>query len=193
MRITVAISGASGALYGVRLLEELHDCEQVETHLVISPWGEKTLEVETGYTKEHLACLVHSVHDYTDLTAPLASGSAVSDAMVVVPCSMKTLAAIRHGLADNLLVRAADVTLKERRPLLLVVRESPLSVIHLENMLGAARAGIVILPASPGFYLKPNSIDELVSQLVNKILDQLNLTKPTAQRWSGLAEPSLPS
>ena len=174
MQIIIGISGASGIIYAVRLLKILRDLN-VETHLVITRASEKVIEFETDRTKSEITTLATHYYDVDDLTSPISSGSFKTDGMVVVPCSMKTLAGIATGYSSNLLLRAADVTLKERRPLVLVPRETPLSVIHLENMYKVARAGSIVLPAMPGFYHKPKCIDDLVNDIVGKILDVFNL------------------
>lgn len=182
MQIIVGVSGASGTVYAVRLLEVLRDLN-VKTHLVVTRTAEKMIELETDLTKKELIALATYHYEVDDLTAAISSGSFKTDGMVVVPCSMKTLAGIASGYSSNLLLRAADVTLKERRPLVLVPRETPMNLIHLENMFKAAQAGAVVLPAMPGFYHKPKSIDDLVNHVVGKILDVLNLEHKLYKRW----------
>ncbi|MDI9619220.1 MAG: UbiX family flavin prenyltransferase [Candidatus Nezhaarchaeota archaeon] len=182
MRVVVAITGASGAVYGVRLLEALGG-SGVETHLVLSGWAEKTLQLELGLTLEEVKRLATFTHSCSDLSAPIASGSCRFDGMVIAPCSMKTLSAIAHGYADNLITRAADVALKERRRLILVPRETPLSAVHLRNMLALAEAGAVILPPAPAFYIKPRTVDDLVNYVVGKILDHLGVEHNLYKRW----------
>jgi 4-hydroxy-3-polyprenylbenzoate decarboxylase len=177
------MSGATGAIYGVRLLEVLSSMPDVETHLVVSRWAESTILLETPYKPADVKALADVVHPYENQAAPISSGSFVVQAMVVVPCSMKTLAAIRHGFADNLLARAADVTLKEGRKLILVPRESPLSQVHLENMLGLARMGVTILPPMPAFYSGETTIQDIVDHTVGRILDQLGLEHALTRRW----------
>jgi flavin prenyltransferase len=184
MRLIVGISGATGTIYGVRLLERLRDVG-VETHLVISRWGARTILHETSQTREQVEALAHACYAPNDMGAAISSGSFKTDGMVIAPCSAKTLAAIAHGYGDSLLHRAADVTLKERRRLVLVVREAPLSDIHLENMLKVSRAGAVILPPMPAFYHRPTTIDEIVNDTVSRLLDQFGLECPGARRWSG--------
>ena len=188
-RLIVGITGASGSIYAVRLLEMLRDTD-VETHLVISRWGARTLVHETNYTPEQVQRLASVVHPLTDQGAAISSGSFVTMGMVIVPCSVRTLAAIAHGLGDHLVHRAADVVLKERRRLVLAVREAPLSEIHLENMLRLARMGVVIAPPVPAFYSRPDTIDEIVNYTVARLLDQFGIHIDMA-RWPGLnpAEP----
>ncbi|MER6504035.1 UbiX family flavin prenyltransferase [Streptomyces sp. NPDC001455] len=189
-RLVVGVTGATGAPIAVRLLEVLREVPEVETHLVLSTWARSTIEVETSLTSRRFAELADVNHKFGELGATISSGSYRTAGMVIVPCSMKTLAAVRHGLADNLVCRAADVTLKERRPLVLVPRETPLSEIHLENMLALARMGARIVPPMPSFYDAPNSIDDLVDHIVMRILDQFSLpvaAADIAERWPGLA------
>ena len=183
-RLIVAITGASGSIFGVRLLEMLQG-SGIETHLVMSRWGARTLVHETSYTPEQVNALATVVHPLTDQGAAISSGSFVTMGMVIAPCSVRTLAAIAHGLGDNLIHRAADVILKERRKLVLAVREAPLSEIHLENMLKLARMGVVVAPPMPAFYNRPATIDEMVNYSCVRLLDQLGLHVDTA-RWSGL-------
>jgi 4-hydroxy-3-polyprenylbenzoate decarboxylase len=183
-RLIVGITGATGIIYGVRLLERLRDA-RVETHLVISRWGARTLQHETPYTREQVEALATEVYKSDDMGAAISSGSFETAGMIVAPCSAKSLAAIAHGYGDNLIHRAADVVLKERRKLLLAVREAPLSEIHLENMLRLARMGVVILPPVPAFYNHPTSIDDLVEHTVSRMLDQFGVAAPHATRWTG--------
>ena len=184
MRLIVGITGATGAIYGVRLLERLRDAG-VETHLVISRWGARTLVHETPYSREQVEALAHTSYVSGDMGAAISSGSFQTAGMIIVPCSAKTLAAIAHGYGDSLIHRAADVVLKERRKLLLAVRETPLSEIHLENMLKLARMGAVILPPMPAFYSHPRSISDVVDHTVERILDQVGVEMPNAVRWTG--------
>ncbi|AJP06002.1 phenolic acid decarboxylase subunit B [Streptomyces cyaneogriseus subsp. noncyanogenus] len=186
MRLIVGMTGATGAIFAVRLLERLAGLPEVETHLVMSRWARATAELETGRTLREISALADVVHPAGDQGATISSGSFRTDAMVVVPCSMKTLAGIRAGYAEDLVGRAADVTLKERRPLVLVPRETPLSEIHLENMLALARMGVRIVPPMPAFYNHPRSVDDIVDHITARILDQLDLPAPAAERWSGL-------
>ncbi len=184
MRLIVAISGASGAVYGVRALRALRDLD-VETHLVLTDAALETIRLETDYTKAKVESLASETHRIDDITSRIASGSFRTDGMLVVPCSMKTLAGIASGYSDNLLLRAADVTMKERRRLVLVVREAPLSLIHIENMARVTRAGAVVLPAVPAFYHRPKTVDELVDQVVGKALDLLGVSHELFKRWDG--------
>jgi len=182
MRLIVAITGASGAIYGVRLLQELK-ARGVETYLVISEWGRRTIEAETDYDIEGIIGMAGHYYDSHDFLSPIASGSTLLDGMVVAPCSMKTLSGIRHGYADNLVIRAADVSIKERRRLILLVRETPLSPIHLENMLELSRLGVTIMPPVPSFYNRPFSLEDVIDQSVFRVLDQLGLDAGQASRW----------
>jgi 4-hydroxy-3-polyprenylbenzoate decarboxylase len=184
MRIIVSISGATGAIYGIRVLERLHEAA-VESHLVISRWGMKTLLHETSWTRERVEALAHASYSPSDMGAAISSGSFRTDGMIVAPCSAKTLGAIAHGVGENLIHRAADVVLKERRKLVLVVRETPLSEIHLENMLKLSRAGAIILPPMPAFYLNPVTLDDVVDQTVSRVLDQFGLEVGNPNRWAG--------
>lgn len=189
-RLIVGITGASGSLYGVRLLEMLQG-SGIETHLVMSRWGARTLVHETSYTPEQVSQLASVVHPLTDQGAAISSGSFLTIGMVVAPCSARTLAAIAHGLGDNLIHRAADVVIKERRTLVLAVREAPLSDIHLENMLKLSRMGVVICPPVPAFYTRPQSIDEMVNYSCARMLDQLGIHLDVS-RWSGAMAASPP-
>jgi len=184
MRLVVGISGASGAVYGIRALEVLK-AAGVETHLVLTDAARETIELETGRKAKGVEKMASNTYEIGDVAARIASGSYRSDGMLVVPCSMKTLAGVASGYSDNLLLRAADVTLKERRPLVLVVRESPLSLIHLENMVRVTKAGAVVLPAMPAFYSKPKSIDDLVDQVVGKALGLLGVGHRLTRAWDG--------
>jgi len=185
MRLIVGITGATGVIYGVRLLERLRDAG-VETHLVISRWGVRTLTHETPYSREQVEALAHTTYATGDMGAAISSGSFLTAGMIIVPCSAKTLAAIAHGFGDSLIHRAADVVMKERRKLLLAVREAPLSDIHLENMLKLSRMGAVILPPMPAFYNNPRSLADIVDHTVTRMLDQFGVEVPGgAQRWTG--------
>ena len=184
MRLIVGITGATGVIYGVRLLERLRDAG-VETHLVISRWGARTLVHETPYSREQVEALAHTSYVAGDMGAAISSGSFQTAGMVIAPCSAKTLGAIAHGYGDSLIHRAADVVLKERRKLLLAVREAPLSEIHLENMLKLARMGAVMLPPMPAFYSHPRSLSDIVDHTVERILDQFGVEVPDAVRWTG--------
>jgi 4-hydroxy-3-polyprenylbenzoate decarboxylase len=183
-RIIVGITGATGAIYGVRLLEAL-SAAQVETHLVLSKWGQQTVEHETGLTAADLQARASVLHGTSNMAATISSGSFRTDGMVVAPCSMRTAAAIAHGTGDNLVHRAADVVLKEGRRLVLVPRESPLSEVHLENLLRLARMRVCILPPMPAFYNKPASLDDLVNHVVARVLDQFGIDAAFARRWDG--------
>jgi len=182
MKIIVGISGASGAIYAIRLLEELRTRE-IETHVVVSRWGEVTITEETDYTVEQVKSLATKVYREDDLAAVLSSGSFRNNGMVVVPCSMKTLSGIANGYADDLMTRAADVAIKENRKLILMVRETPLNPIHLENMLKLSRLGVTIMPPVPAFYSLPKSIDDIINHTVGRILDQLGLENQLFRRW----------
>lgn len=184
MRVIVAITGASGAVYGVRLLEALR-AAGVETHLIVSRWGWETVRVELGLSPDRLRAMATCAYGPDELGAPVASGSFPTDGMVIAPCSMKTAAAIAHGYAADLIARAADVCLKERRRLILVPRETPLSAVHLENLLRLARLGVVILPPVPAFYTHPASLADLVDQTVGRILDHLGVPHEVGGRWEG--------
>ena len=188
-RLIVGITGATGTIFGIRVLEMLRDTD-VETHLVLSRWAARALVHETSYTVEQVTALATRVYPLTDQGAPISSGSFLTMGMVVVPCSMRTLAAIAHGLGDNLIHRAADVILKERRRLVLAVREAPLSEIHLENMLKLSRMGVVICPPMPAFYNKPESLDDLVNYSAARLLDQLDIHLDVRNRWTGLRQAS---
>jgi 4-hydroxy-3-polyprenylbenzoate decarboxylase len=183
-RLIVAITGASGSIYGIRLLEALRGTG-IETHLVISQWGARTLVHETDFPIAQVQDLASTRHAIGDVGSAIASGSFVTMGMVVVPCSMRTLGAIAHGVGDNLVHRAADVVLKERRRLVLAVREAPLSEIHLENMLKLARMGVSICPLTPAFYNRPAGIDDIVRHSVTRLLDQFAIELPGAERWDG--------
>lgn len=186
-RLVVAISGASGAVYGMRLLQALNKATVIETHLVVSDAGWHNLQHELAMERAAVEALAAQVHDVRDIGATLASGSFQCAGMVVAPCSMRTLASVAHGLADNLITRAADVMLKERRRLVLMVRESPLSLIHLRNMVSVTEAGGIICPPLPAFYLHPQSVDDIVDQGVARVLDLLDIPHTLSARWAGLS------
>ena len=181
-RVIFAITGATGSLYAVECLRLMHEAG-VELHGIISEAGEKVLQLELGQTVADLAPFVFRWHDVKDFAAPMSSGSSRFDAMVVLPCTMGTLAAVANGISANLIHRAADVTLKERRPLLLVVRETPFNRTHLKNMLAAHDAGAVIFPAMPSFYHQPQSIAEMARSFAVRICDQLDIVVPGVKRW----------
>ena len=181
-KIVIGFSGASGIIYGIRLLEVLHSIN-IQTYLIISEWAKKNIVIETTKTLEYVKSLSSVNYDNSKLDASVSSGSFLHDGMVIVPCSMKSLSSIANGYDDTLISRAASVTLKESRKLILVPRETPLSRIHLENMIKVQEAGAIILPAMPGFYHNPSSIDQIVDHLVGKILDQLEIKHELFKRW----------
>jgi 4-hydroxy-3-polyprenylbenzoate decarboxylase len=184
-RVVVGISGATGAVYGVRLLQRLREAA-VETHLVVTPAGVLNAHHELGLDRKGLEALADHVHAVGDVGATIASGSFETQAMVVAPCSMRTLAAIAHGLSDNALTRAADVTLKERRRLLLMVRETPLNLAHLRNMTAVTEMGGVIFPPLPAFYHRPQSLDEVVAESVERVLALIDVAGAAPKPWTGL-------
>ena len=184
-RLIVGITGATGTIFGVRTLQMLHG-SGVETHLVVSKWGARTLAHETPYSLKEVQDLATQNYGSGDQGAAISSGSFVTLGMVIAPCSMRTLAAIAHGLGDNLIHRAADVILKERRKLVLVVRESPFNEIHLENMLKLARMGVVILPPVPAFYNHPQSLDDMVNHVAMRVVDQFDIHLDVMNRWDGV-------
>ncbi|KAE8440797.1 phenylacrylic acid decarboxylase [Mollisiaceae sp. DMI_Dod_QoI] len=184
-RIVIGMTGATGAILGIRLLTVLRRLN-VETHLVISHWAEATIRYETDYTPANVRALADHVHSNRDQAAPISSGSFQADGMIILPCSMKTLAAVHAGYGDDLISRAADVMLKERRRLVLAIRETPLNEIHLKNMLGVTRAGAIICPTVPAFYTKPASIDDIIDQMVGRLLDLFDIDTGDFQRWSGI-------
>lgn len=188
-RIVVAITGASGAVYGARLLQVLRSMAGFESHLVVSDAGWRNLQHEGKMDRASVETLADQVHDAHNVGAALASGSFQCSAMVVAPCSMRTLAAVAHGLSDNLITRAADVMLKERRRLVLVVRESPLHLVHLRNMVSVTEMGGIICPPLPAFYLRPRSVSDIVDHSVARVLDLLDISHDLAPRWDGLAPP----
>jgi flavin prenyltransferase len=181
-KIVIGVSGASGIIYGIRLLEILHSIN-IQTYLIISEWAKKNIEIETDKTLEYVKSLSSVNYDNFKLDASVSSGSFLHDGMVIVPCSMKSLSSIANGYDDTLISRAASVTLKESRKLIIVPRETPLSRIHLENMIKLQEAGAIILPAMPGFYHNPSTIDEIIDHLVGKILDQLKIEHDLFKRW----------
>ncbi|MBT3069073.1 UbiX family flavin prenyltransferase [Rhodoferax sp. U11-2br] len=185
-RIVVAISGASGAVYGVRLLQLLRELGGVKTHLVVSDAGWLNLQQELDLPREQVEALADVVYPVRNIGAALASGSFQCEGMVIAPCSMRTLAAVAHGLSDNLITRAADVMLKERRRLVLMVRETPLNLAHLRSMTSVTEMGGIVFPPVPAFYNKPQSIAELVDHTVSRVIDLLGLPQASSQRWTGL-------
>ncbi|KAB8071938.1 flavo protein [Aspergillus leporis] len=183
-RIVVAMTGATGSILGIKVLIALRRLN-IETHLVISKWAEATIKYETDYHPRNVRALADYVHNINDMAAPVSSGSFKTDGMIVVPCSMKTLAAINSGFCEDLISRTADVMLKERRKLVLVARETPLSGIHLRNMLSVSQAGAIIFPPVPAYYIKAASVDELVDQSVGRMLDLFDLDTADFARWEG--------
>jgi 4-hydroxy-3-polyprenylbenzoate decarboxylase len=178
----IGISGASGSVYGIRALEVLKKLD-VETHLILTEAARETIRLETDYKIAQVEGLATEAHRIGDITSKLASGSFRTDGMAIIPCSMKSLSGVASGYADNLLLRAAQVTLKERRPLVLVARETPLTLIDLENMVAAARAGAIVLPAMPAFYHKPKTVNDLVNQVAGKALELLGVEHDLSRRW----------
>jgi len=187
-RIVVAITGASGAVYGVRLLEELGREASVETHAIVSRGGALSIAAELGRRRESVEALAAVAHSDRDIGASIASGSFATDGMIVAPCSMKTLAAIATGYADNLTARAADVTLKERRRLVLLVREAPLTLQHLRNMVAVTEMGGIVFPPVPAFYAGLDSIEAMVDQTVGRVLDLFGIESPLVRRWTGVRD-----
>jgi 4-hydroxy-3-polyprenylbenzoate decarboxylase len=184
-RLVVGITGATGTIFGVRLLQMLHG-SGVETHLVVSKWGARTLTHETPHSLKYVQSLATQSYSVGAQGAAISSGSFVTLGMVIAPCSMRTVAAIAHGLGDNLIHRAADVILKERRKLVLVVRESPFNEIHLENMLKLARMGVVILPPVPAFYNNPQNLDDMINHITMRVIDQFDIHLDVMNRWDGV-------
>jgi flavin prenyltransferase len=182
-RIVVAISGASGAVYGVRLLQALRDAEGIESHLVVSDAGWRNLGLEQELDRTTIEKLAHRVHDVSDIGAAIASGSFHCAGMAIAPCSMRTLAAVAHGLGDNLITRAADVMLKERRRLVLMVRETPFNLAHIRNMASVTEMGAIVCPPVPAFYLKPQSVQDIVDGSVARVLDLLEVPHSLSSRW----------
>lgn len=182
MRLVIGITGSTGVIYGVRLLEVLKE-KNIETHLIITEWAKKCIAMETNFTIDAVKSLATTVSDESNMAASISSGTHKMDGMIVIPCTMKTLSSIAIGYDETLVARAAGVTLKESRKLILVTRETPLTAINLENMLKLARLGVVILPPVPGFYTKPKTIDEIVNHTVGKCLDQFNIEHDLYKRW----------
>ena len=186
-RFIVAISGASGAVYGVRLLQVMQGMLDVESHLVVSDAGWRNLQHEQGLDRAAVEAMADQIHDARNVGAAIASGSFQCAGMVIAPCSMRTLACVAHGLSDNLLTRAADVVLKERRRLVMLVRESPLHLAHLRNMVSVTEMGAIVCPPVPAFYMHPQSVGDIVDHSVARALDLLDLPHNLAPRWEGLA------
>ncbi len=189
-KLIVGISGATGVIYGIRLLEVLRTVDDVETHLVMSPYAKLNIEIETTYTPADVEALAHVVHSHRDQAASISSGSFKTDGMVIAPCSMKTLSAIVNSYADSLLARAADVVLKERRTLVLMPRESPLHIGHCKLLYEASQIGAVIAPPMPAFYSLPQTLDDLVNHSVGRVLDLFDLDAGILKRWEGRNGPS---
>ena len=186
MRLIVGISGASGAIYGIRLLEVLSKMPQMEIHLVLTEPAKRTIEMETARTVAEVNALASFIHDNQNMAAAISSGSFQTDGMVITPCSIKTMSSIAMSYNNNLIVRAADVILKEKRRLVLVVRETPLHLGHLKRMAELAEMGAVILPPMPSFYHHPKTLDDIINQTVGKILDQFNIRHNLFERWKGI-------
>ena len=184
LRLVVAITGASGVIYGIRTLEVLKRLK-IDTHLIMTEWGSKNIKIETDNTADYVKSLATRYYEDDNMAAPVSSGSFKVDGMIVIPCSTKTLASIANALDDSLVSRAAGVCIKEQRKLVLVPRETPLSKIHLKNMTKLASTNAVILPAMPGFYHRPKTMDDLINHLVGKVLDQFNIDHSLFKRWSG--------
>lgn len=187
-KLIVAITGATGVIYGVRLLQALRELSSIESHLLISEAGVLNLHQELDLNRKDAEAMADVVHNIRDIGASIASGSFQSDGMIIAPCSMRTLAAVAHGLSDNLITRAADVVLKERRRLVLMVRETPFNLAHLRNMTAVTEMGGIIFPPLPGFYHKPQSIQEMVDHTVGRVLDLFGVPHQLAPRWNGLKD-----
>ena len=185
-RLVVAITGASGAMYGIRLLQWLRESAQVETHLMISDAGVLSMHYELDMTRKDVEALADVVHSVRDVGACVASGSFQSEGMIIAPCSMKTLGSVAHGLSDNLITRAADVILKERRRLVLMVRETPFNLAHLRNMTSVTEMGGIIYPPLPALYQKPQSIEEMVDHTTGRVLDLFGIQQTLAPQWQGI-------
>lgn len=192
MKLVAGMTGATGAAIGVRLLSALHDVE-VEKHLIISKWARATIQMETPYSVKEVSVLACRTYSDYDQAAEISSGSFQVDGMIIAPCSMKTLAAIRCGYGEGLIARAADVPLKEQRKLVMVPRETPLNAIHLENMLALTRAGAMLPPPMPAFYNHPSTTDDIVNHIVSRILDQFGLDNNYTHRWTGSNTASTPA
>lgn len=182
-RLIVGLSGASGVIYGIRLLQVLRGRSDIETHLVISRPAERTIIEETSFKVDDVKAMASMVHGIQNIGASIASGSFKTEGMVIIPCSIRTVSAVAYCISDNLLTRAADVALKERRRLVLVVRESPLHVGHLKSLLAAAEAGAVILPPAPAFYSLPKTLDDIIDHTVGRVLDHFGIEHDLVRRW----------
>ncbi|MDE1765726.1 MAG: UbiX family flavin prenyltransferase [Thaumarchaeota archaeon] len=189
MKLVVGMTGSSGIAYGIRMLEVLKRCK-VDVHLIMTEWAKKCLTLETDFDLKYVKSLANSYSDDSNMAANVSSGTHKTDGMIIIPCSMKTLSSIANGYEETLVARAAGVTIKESRRLIIVPRETPLTSIHLENMLKLARIGIVILPAMPGFYNRPKNVDELINHIVGKCLDQFDIEHNLFKRW-GTSKPSV--
>jgi polyprenyl P-hydroxybenzoate/phenylacrylic acid decarboxylase-like protein len=185
LRILIGMNGATGVIYGIRLLQVLSGIKEVETHLIISAAGEQTIEIETAFRAEEVKAMANFAYEIDDIGARLASGSFQHDGMVIVPCSMKTLSSLASSFADNLITRAADVTLKERRRLVLLARETPLHLGHLKNMVSVTEMGAIVMPPIPAFYHGPRSIEDLVDHTVGRVLDLFQIKHHLSHRWQG--------
>ena len=183
-KLIIGLTGATGTIFGVRLLEVLAKTN-IETHLIVSKWAQQTLEHETSYSLDNLKDLATETYNSGDMGAKVSSGSFQTDGMVIAPCSLRSVASITHGLADHLVHRAADVILKEKRTLVVVAREIPLSTIHLENLLKLSRMGAIVLPPMPAFYNHPQNLNDMVDHIVMRILDQFHVTRDLVARWDG--------
>jgi 4-hydroxy-3-polyprenylbenzoate decarboxylase len=185
MDLIIGLTGASGAIYGINLLKALQNIQDCNIHLIISDTAKQIIAFETDEDPDNIRTMSGKYYENTDLAASIASGSKVFDAMVIIPCSMSTVAKINNGIADNLITRTADVCMKEHRKLIIVPRETPCSTTHLKNLLGLSEMGVVVLPAMPGFYHKPKNLQDLINFIVGKILDQLELHHDLFTRWPG--------
>lgn len=183
--IIIGITGASGAIYGIRLIEVLKKVSNIEVHLIISKWAETTIKIETDYSISQVKSMADKCYDISDMAASISSGSFLSEGMIIIPASMKTISGIACGFTSNLIIRSADVMIKEKRKLLVVPRETPLSEIHLENLLKLSRIGVSIVPAAPAFYTRPKNIAEVIDHTVGKILDQFGIEHNLFKRWVG--------
>jgi flavin prenyltransferase len=189
MRLVIGMTGSSGIVYGIRMLEVLKRCN-IDVHLVMTEWAKKCLSLETDFDLNYVKSLAGSYSEDSNMAASVSSGTYKTDGMIIIPCSMKTLSSIANGYEETLVARAAGVTIKESRKLIIVPRETPLTGIHLENMLKLARIGVVILPAMPGFYNKPKNVDDLINHVVGKCLDQFDIEHNLFKRW-GTSKPSV--
>ena len=185
MKIILAITGATGAIFGIRLLEELNK-NKIETHLIISEWGKKVISHETNYSLEKITHLANYVYQESDMESQISSGNYLTDGMIIAPCSMKTVSAIATGYSNNLVTRASSICIKEQRKLILLPRETPLSVISLENLLKLAKLNVIILPPLPAFYFKVNDMNQMINYIVGKVLDFLNIQHNLFPRWQGI-------